>query len=244
MPTDDKPFVHKYNGKYYLSWGCFYAMSDNLYGPYDYKDTVIKEDSFAEGYDVPTWPNGFLQGRHGSFFEWYNQWYYIYCDISQTGNRYFRDSFISYVHYKDNGEMATIRVDGVGVGNYNSNASIEAEDYFKAEKLKKVENTKGGFSILPLEDSSYAVYPNIKGIGDKSTLELEVLAKEATLIEIREDSPKGELLFICEVPKNNIYTFQKRTFNTKNLKDNQSLCVVFKGIKGESFILNRLQFKN
>ncbi|GGZ87897.1 family 43 glycosylhydrolase [Algibacter mikhailovii] len=61
MPTDDKPFMHKYNGKYYLSWGCFYAMSDNLYGPYDYKDSVIKEESFAEGYDAPTWPNGFLQ---------------------------------------------------------------------------------------------------------------------------------------------------------------------------------------
>ncbi|GAL67206.1 hypothetical protein JCM19301_1818 [Jejuia pallidilutea] len=108
MPTDDKPFIHKYNGKYYLSWGCFYAMSNNLYGPYNYVDTVIKESSFAKGYDSPTWPNGFLQGRHGSFFEWHNQWYYVYCDISQTGNRYFRDAFLSYVHYKANGEMATI----------------------------------------------------------------------------------------------------------------------------------------
>ena len=100
MPTDDKPFVHKYRGKYYMSWGCFYAMSDNLYGPYDTKEPIINTESFAEGYDSPTWPNGFLQGRHGSFFEWHNQWYFAYCDISQTGNRYFRDTFISYVHYK------------------------------------------------------------------------------------------------------------------------------------------------
>lgn len=244
MPTDDKPFVHKYNGKYYLSWGCFYATSNNLYGPYDYKDTLIKEESFAEGYDAPTWPNGFLQGRHGSFFEWYNQWYFIYCDISQTGNRYFRDSFISYVHYKENGEMATIRVDGVGVGNYNANSSIEAEDYFKAEKLRKVENTQGGFSIQPLKESSYVIYPNIKNLSNKAKLELDVIAREATLIEVRENNPDGSILFVCEVPKNDIYTFQKRQFNTKNLKESQSICLIFKGITDDSFTLNRIQFKN
>ncbi|WP_241664767.1 family 43 glycosylhydrolase [Seonamhaeicola maritimus] len=244
MPTDDKPFVHRYNGKYYLSWGCFYAMSNNLYGPYDYKDTVIKEESFAEGYDAPTWPNGFLQGRHGSFFEWHNQWYYIYCDISQTGNRYFRDAFISYVHYKDNGEMETIRVDGNGVGNYDANDSIEAEDYFKSNNLIKVENTKGGFSVQPLESISYAVYPNIKNLNNKTILELEVIAEEASQIEVREGNPEGNLLFSCEVPKNDIYTIQKRNFNTKNLKDNQSICLVFKGVNRKSFTLNRFKFKN
>ena len=244
MPTDDKPFVHKYNGKYYLSWGCFYAMSDDLYGPYDYKDTVIKEDSFAEGYDAPTWPNGVLQGRHGSFFEWHNQWYYIYCDISQTGNRYFRDSFISYVHYKDNGEMATIRVDGNGVGNYNANESIEAENYFKSKNILKIENTIGGFSLQPSESLSYATYPNIKNLSDKTILELEVIATELSEIEVREDNPEGALLFTCEIPKNDIFTFQKRQLKTKNLRDNQTICIVFKVDTEKSLLLNRFKFKN
>lgn len=244
MPTDDKPFVHKYNGKYYLSWGCFYAMSDNLYGPYDYKNSVIKEESFVEGYDAPTWPNGFLQGRHGSFFEWHNQWYYVYCDISQTANRWFRDSFISYVHYKPNGEMETVRIDGVGVGNYIANKSIEAEDYFKSYGIKKIENTIGGFSIQPQKELSYTVYPNVKGLSDKTTLELEVIAGENTEIEVRKDKPNGQLLFTCNVPKNDIYTLQKRQFDVKNLEDLQSLCFIFKNIKHKSFILNRFQFKN
>ena len=68
MPTDDKPFVHKYNGKYYLSWGCFYAMSDNLYGPYDYIDTIIKEESFAEGYDSPNMAKWFFTRTSRLFF--------------------------------------------------------------------------------------------------------------------------------------------------------------------------------
>lgn len=167
MPTDDKPFVHKYKDKYYLSWGCFYAMSDNLYGPYDYKDTLIEASSFAEGYSKPTWPSGFLQGRHGSFFEWHNQWYFAYCDMSQTGNRFFRDTFISYIHYKENGEMARIRVDGVGVGRYEAKkGAIEAEDFFKCEGLRKVEIGNDNFAMQADDKKSYLFFPNINGTSD------------------------------------------------------------------------------
>ncbi|MEL7160818.1 MAG: family 43 glycosylhydrolase, partial [Bacteroidota bacterium] len=66
--TDDKPYLHKYGDTYYLSWGAFYATAPNLYGPYTYRGTVMDASSFAPGYDTPTWPHGFLQGRHGSFF--------------------------------------------------------------------------------------------------------------------------------------------------------------------------------
>ena len=203
-PTDDKPFVHKYNGNYYLSWGCFYAMSNNLYGPYDYKDSIIKEESFAEGYDAPTWPNGFLQGRHGSFFEWHNQWYYTYCDISQTGNRYFRDTFISYIHYKENGEMATIRVDGTGVGNYNaSQPKIEAEDYFKAEGVVKREVGEN-FVVEFFENKGYLNFPNINGADNYSKIKLKVLAPKGGLfsIEIRNESIQGRLLGTKEIELN------------------------------------------
>ena len=192
-PTDDKPFVHKYKNKYYLSWGCFYAMSDNLYGPYDYRDAIIDDSSFADGYDAPTWPNGFLQGRHGSFFEWHNQWYFAYCDISQTGNRYFRDTFISYVHYKDNGEMAKIRVDGVGVGRYKAKeGGIEAEDYFKAEGIRKVELEDGGFAVETKANKSYLFFPNIEGIENFKSLQLSLRSTDKGGFDIKIASSLDE----------------------------------------------------
>ncbi len=238
-PTDDKPFVHKYNGKYYLSWGCFYGMSDNLYGPYDYKDSVIKQESFAAGYDAPTWPSGFLQGRHGSFFEWNNQWYYTYCDISQTGNRYFRDTFISYVHYKENGEMATIRVDGVGVANYNANqGKIEAEDYFKAEGISKKEKQNGGFILNNISNNDYLIYPNIKGISDKNKISFNVDVYQKTEIEIRENSPKGKLLKkVCLSVSDDI----SQEFKLKKLSKVKSLCFVFKGKKDNLLTFDSFQ---
>ncbi|NER17817.1 family 43 glycosylhydrolase [Spongiivirga citrea] len=184
-PTDDKPSLHKYKGKYYLSWGCFYAMSDSLYGPYNYVDTVIKETSFAPGYEKPTWPNGFLQGRHGNFFTWNNQWYFTYCDISQTGNRYFRDAFISYVHYKENGEIAPIRIDGIGVGRYEAHqGKIEAEDYFKASAIVKKEINENQFVVRTDGAIGNLCFPNIEGLEKAKKIRFSFINKEKGLFKI------------------------------------------------------------
>ncbi|MBK0383701.1 family 43 glycosylhydrolase [Pedobacter sp. SD-b] len=230
MPTDDKPFVHKHNGKFYLSWGVFYAVADNIYGPYHYKGAIMNETSFAKGYDKPTWPNGFLQGRHGSFFEWHNQTYFAYCDISQTGNRWFRDTFISYLNYKDNGEMAVIRVDGVGVGQYDSNAPlIEAEDYFISSGIQKKENKNGGFVLGEINDGDYVIYANVKNLADKNEIIFNyVRAKKNITIEIRRNTPNGELLGVCDT----IGLLETQTNVVAKLPflgESESICLVFRG---------------
>ncbi|WP_236548134.1 family 43 glycosylhydrolase [Polaribacter septentrionalilitoris] len=243
-PTDDKPFVHKYNGKYYLSWGCFYAMSDNLYGPYNYKDSVIKQESFAEGYDAPTWPNGFLQGRHGSFFEWNNQWYYTYCDISQTGNRYFRDTFISYVHYKENGEMAMIRVDGVGVANYNANKKIEAEDYFKAEGIEKKE-TDSGFVIQTNANKSYLNFTNVKGLAKKTELTLKVLGNKGAkfTVKVLRNALKGELIgFKTITIKEKTDDFSDITISLKKLNSKENIYLSIEQLSNNQLQIDSFSF--
>lgn len=230
-PTDDKPFIHKHNGKYYLSWGCFYAMSDNLYGPYDYKDSIIKKESFAKGYDQPTWPTGFSQGRHGSFFEWHNQWYFAYCDMSQTGNRYFRDTFISYIHYKENGEMATIRVDGVGVGNYNaSQQKIEAEDYFKADGFTK-KGLGNDFIVETKSNKSYLNFPNIYGLEQFSKLKLKISSPKGGKfsIEIRKNHLNGEIIGKSIFKRKTKFdTFEDLEINLKSHNTKESLYFIIK----------------
>jgi hypothetical protein len=195
--TDDKPFLHERNGIFYLSWGAFYATSENIYGPYDYKGVIVEEKSFAPGYDEPTWPHGFQQGRHGSFFEWHSQWYFAYCDISQTGNRYFRDTFISYVHYKDNGEIAPIRVDGIGVGEYDaSQGRIEAEDYFTAENTVKHESPAGGFTVSPGNGANYIGFHNIKGLKGRNqiTIRVSTPVPSDSEIVVRKGSSTGPII--------------------------------------------------
>ncbi len=234
-PTDDKPFMHYHNGHYYLSWGCFYAMADNVYGPFDYKGSIIEQESFVPGFDAPTWPTGFRQGRHGSFFQWHNQWYFAYCDISQTGNRYFRDTFISYIHYKKNGEMALIRVDGVGVANYDANAKIEAEDYYQAVSIKKTESADGGFCIAQTDKKAHLIFSNVAGLSEKKSLNLIFAETPAGVLELRQNNAQGTLL--AKAKCNDLR--QRIAINTL-LDDEQDLCLVF---KGKNMVLDAFSFE-
>jgi arabinoxylan arabinofuranohydrolase len=230
-PTDDKAFIHRYKEKFYLSWGCFYAMSDHLCGPYDYVDAIMNDSGFAEGYKEPTWPHGFKQGRHGSFFEMNNQWYFAYDDMSQTGTRYFRSAFISYVHYRENGEIAPIRVDGTGVGQYNAQTGyIQAEDYFAASQIHKTENQQGGFQVSDIDHGDFLIFPNIHGLEGKGKLVLRATAQEKVRIEIRRDNPEGELLASYRLKRNKDGSgSDTHTFDFPVQEGQTSLCFVFRG---------------
>ncbi|WP_372772754.1 family 43 glycosylhydrolase [Mangrovibacterium sp.] len=238
-PTDDKPFMHYYRGNYYLSWGCFYAMGKSVYGPFDYKGCIMDSTSFASGYIEPTWPTGFRQGRHGSFFQWHNQSYFAYCDISQTGNRYFRDTFMSYVHYKENGEIALIRVDGTGVGNYQArNGTIEAEDFYDSSGIEKVENNRGGFSISAINDGEYLIFNNVGGLKEKKGIRLNFSKIEKCTVELRKNNPGGDLIssITCRQP-------QSYGKFTTSLPDTINLCFVFKGEKVKSVEFDSYSFE-
>lgn len=108
--TDDKVFLHEREGVYYLSWGAYYAVSDNLWGPYEYRGCIFDPARMEERFRAPTWPHGPTQGRHGSFFHWRDRWFFAYCEMCFSGNRYFRDFWISDVHYNSSGDIEPIIV--------------------------------------------------------------------------------------------------------------------------------------
>lgn len=109
--TDDKVSLHKRNDLYYLSWGAYYATSENLGGPYQYRGCVVDPDNMEPRFRERTWPNGPTQGRHGNFFEWKGQWYFTYCEMAFSNNRFFRDFWISRVDYEMDGAIRPIRID-------------------------------------------------------------------------------------------------------------------------------------
>lgn len=108
--TDDKVFLHKRAGTYYLSWGAYYATSQSLYGPYSYSGCIVWPEHIEPRFRRFTWPHGPTQGRHGSFFEWDGKWYFAYCEMAFSDNRYFRDFWISYVEYSDDGKILPVEI--------------------------------------------------------------------------------------------------------------------------------------
>jgi beta-xylosidase len=111
--TDDKPYLHKRNGIYYLSWGCYYGMAKNIYGPYQCHGSILSEENVHPSLRYKK--HHITQDRHGSFFEWKGQWYFICNEMGLTQNDHFRDSSLSYVNYREDGTIEPIKIDPQGV---------------------------------------------------------------------------------------------------------------------------------
>ena len=113
--TDDKVYLHKREGIYYLSWGSYYATSESVHGPFRYRGCIVDPEKIEERFRRSTWPHGPTQGRHGSFFEWKGRWFFAYCEMCFSGNRYYRDFWISDVEYRENGDIEPIVIDSRAV---------------------------------------------------------------------------------------------------------------------------------
>jgi hypothetical protein len=103
--NNDKRFfeaawVHKYNGKYYLSYSTgdthnlCYAISDTPYGPFTYKGILLKP--------VWGWTN------HHSIIEFKGKWYLFYHDIQLSGKTHLRNAKMTELHYNPDGTIQTI----------------------------------------------------------------------------------------------------------------------------------------
>jgi hypothetical protein len=138
--------------------------------------------------------------------------------------------------------MAIIRVDGIGVGGYDANQTIQAEDYFKASGGKKIENGTGGFSIGEVNNGDFLVFNNISGLRDKNRMLINATAHGNSEIEIRKDSPEGELIKTFKF-RDNIKT--NGTFEIQELKfeDTKNLCFLFRGNGTKLLVFDSFSFK-
>ena len=242
--TDDKPSIHKRNGIYYLSWCSFYATSNNVYGPYTYKGSVIDPEKVG-----PEFRNvsNIFHDRHGNFFQFHHQWYYACNDKSWPGTSdYFRDIVLSYVHYKDNGDMAPVVIDRLGVGQYDATQpKIEAENYFNAEGVTQSECPEGGFELRNIHNGSFVDYPNVLNLPANATLTLRLSAHGTLggIIEVHGQSITGPLLGKCTYPDTSSWaTYQTVSTKLQNQSGKQDLYLVFRGGPGELVRLNWLSF--
>ncbi len=123
--------------------------------------------------------------RHGNFFTGNNQWFYAFNDKGRPGRgEFFRDSCLSYVHFREDGSMEPIRLDSTGVGQYDlTQGPVDARDFFAAGdtflSFPNVYNLKKNASLLFLAASG-----NPKG----------------TELEVREKTIDGPLLGKISVP--------------------------------------------
>jgi hypothetical protein len=95
------PWMHKYRGKYYLSYSTgdthflCYATSDDPYGPFTYQGKLLTE--------VVGWTT------HHSICEFSGKWYLFYHDaILSGGVTHLRSIKVTELHYDEDGKILTI----------------------------------------------------------------------------------------------------------------------------------------
>ncbi|MEM1070247.1 MAG: family 43 glycosylhydrolase [Planctomycetota bacterium] len=235
---NDKPTIHKRKGVYYLSGGSTYAMAKNIYGPYQ----AIGNSGNGK--------NGLNFRGHGNYFAWNNQWFHTWCHFHLgRGVAKYRESYISYLHYRDNGELVTdtgflSQHFSTGVGNYDANwETIEAEWYMTADGITKRESPHGGFEIQEIQDGGYLCFPNMANITKHHSVVFHVSSQRGSRIEVRADAPDGRILGSCTVPATGDWvTYCDAKCQLDECEDAKDVYLVFKGSGSDLLHLDRFNF--
>ncbi len=136
---------------------------------------------------------------------------------------------MGYVHYRDNGDIAPVRIDEVGVGQYDaSRGEIEAEDFFAVRGAKVGECPVGGFE-LRMGDGNAVHYPNIRNVPENATLALSFWGKAGGTLEFREGKPDGRFFGAVNVKRGNPGHFRKLSAKLQNAPGTLDLWIVAKG---------------
>lgn len=213
--TDDKPFIHKFNGIYYLSWGCFYGTSSSVYGPYNvdynYNSFVLTdniEPAFRTNNTGGDWyAHEDYQDRHGGFWTFGQQWFWAGNDRSHSGGvnpGVFRDTVLAYVSYFENGTIVPVTINGQGVGSYGASYKIEAENFMYLSSEAKKTHTVDGFTfgVSSLSPTSFIRYPHVYGLhsfSNEITMVIFYSNTGSTSVVARLDSENGPILAKCDL---------------------------------------------
>ena len=230
----DHNYFHKYKDTYYLSRDQTYMTSKSVYGPFQN-------------------PRNTGQPGHTCFIGFHGQWYHAWeFTDDQYGIRSYRQVMMTYLHYKDNGDMVDDRffLNGgagysYGVGNYNAEwDKIKAAWFFEISGAEKRDSPTGGFEIRNITNGSYLTYPQVKNLQANSRVSFHVSCANSKggKILIHQGRPDGALLGACQVPCTQGWDkYQLVSCNLKNAAGTADLCLAFEG-EGELMRLDWMTF--
>lgn len=155
-------FMHKYNGKYYLSWsnfrgytvdnkkyGALYAVGDSPYGPFEFKGGIKENPPGAQD--------------HHSIVEFNGQWYIFYhVGNYNGGNTWRRNVCVDYLYHNPDGTIKLVPKSTtamVAKDLFSSTNGNEVPGTFNASQYYKQQGiTTSGTTIASLNNFDYAEY--------------------------------------------------------------------------------------
>lgn len=261
--------IHKYNGKYYYSYctnfgtrpagedvpptgEIAYMLSDNPMGPFEYVTTVLKN---------PHHYFGVGGNNHHAIFEFNGEWYIVYhaqtvAQAAFGAGRGYRSPHLNRVEFDDNGLMRDI------IGTREGVAQIKNLDPYERTEAETIAWQKGiateicsapgayvaslNMHVTNIDDGDWIAVSNADfGQVGPTTFMANVAAVNGGTIEIRLDSPDGELIGTLEVtPTGGEQEWKLMECDVKQVTGVHNIFFLFKGeAQADLFNFDYWQFK-
>ncbi|MBN2805743.1 MAG: family 43 glycosylhydrolase [Prolixibacteraceae bacterium] len=231
------PWFFKRNNLYYMIYAAegipeyiAYSTSPSPVGPWTYKGHIM------ERADHLAFTN------HAGIIDFKGNSYFFYHDQDLSGGKGFQRSVsVEQFEYNADGSIPTIIPTKAGVkksvANLNPFKRVEAETIAWSEGLKTAENSQTGVYVTKIENGNYLKVRSVDlGKGAKTFEASVASASQGGKIEIRLDSPEGELLGTIEVKSTGGWqNWTGVKGKIKKVTGVHDLCLVFKGSDGELF---------
>lgn len=206
------PFLFKANGKYYYTYPwvekereCIaYAMADNPLGPYKFVGKIMEQD----GEEYSCWTN------HHSVVNFQGHWYFFYHhnDYSPKFDKN-RSVCVDELFFNPDGTIQLITPTRRGVGVTKATDLIQIDRYTELMDCRNVEiaylnadrpfdGWKVIFSNTHQDKGAFwARYDRVDfGKENLTALQSRIFSLAGGTLEVRVDSPEGELLATVNVP--------------------------------------------
>lgn len=251
--------IHKYNGRYYYTYCAnfsgprpegypphgeiAYMMADNPMGPFTYIGPVLKNPSHYFGVGG---------NNHHCFFEFNGQWYITY--HAQTLNKAnglpgggYRSPHINLVEYDENGYIKPVTADMKGVSlpaAINPYIKVEAETFAWNKGINTVNETDPGvfgatlnMLVTDISDGDWLCVANVDfDVKQPKKLTAQAIPVNGGCIEIRKDSPEGDIIGTLEIPQQEGKTgFTEFSCEVLNVTGQHNLYFMFKGDEDNLF---------
>ena len=239
-------FVHKRNGKYYLSYPqkkgatIVYHMSDQPMTGWQYKGIILPNPSEAGG------------NSHHSIVEYNEQWYMFYHNrkVARERGEYSmrkRSINVDYLYYNTDGTIKEVVATSEGVKQLkpiDAFTQNEAEMFDREEQIEIEFASEGGVNVTDIQNGDWIKYSGVDFGSGANKFHARV-ASDASggQIELRIGSPDGKLIGTCNIPN----TKGKQKWETASCKisganGQNDLYLKFTGTADTLFNLNWWKF--
>jgi hypothetical protein len=242
---EEGPWLYKRKGLYYLLYPAggvpehlAYSTSPGPTGPWQYRDTIMA--IIKKGGAFTNHP-GVIDYKGRSYLFYHN-------GALPGGGGFTRSVCVDEFQYNADGTIPRIEPTTAGanpVSYLNPYKWTEAETIAWEEGVETTSDNATGVYVTDIDNGDYIKVRSVDFKKGAKSFAADIASASGGAIEIRLDSPDGDLIGTCNVKNTgSLQAWTTQSCKVKKVKGIHDVYFVFKGGEGDLFNFNRWKFNN